>query len=150
MFAKMEALPISYFDNNEFGDIMSHYTNDMDVVRQLISNSLQGLYMGIFGTVGTLILMFYYSVWMSLVVLLGVVVMNLAIAYLGGKSAHFFKENQKAMGACEGFVEEAMTGQRTIKVFCHEDEICKTFDDKNEDLFQAYKYAMRYANIMTQ
>ena len=148
LFDHMQDLPVKYFDTHERGDIMSHYTNDIDTLRQLISQSLpQFLSSGVM--VLTLFsIMLYYSVWMALVVLFGVSLMLVVIKKIGGNSAKYFMRQQKSIGKTEGFVEEMMAGQKVIKVFCHEDEAKTDFDAVNDELFHDSEKANTFANIL--
>ena len=148
LFDHMEDLPIKYFDTHERGDIMSHYTNDIDTLRQLISQSLpQFLASGVM-VVTLFSIMLYYSVWMALVVLVGVALMLLVVKKIGGNSAKYFMRQQKAIGKTEGFIEEMMAGQKVIKVFCHEDEAKAGFDEVNDELFHDSEKANTFANIL--
>lgn len=148
LFGHMQDLPVQYFDTHERGDIMSHYTNDIDTLRQLISQSLpQFLSSGVM--VLTLFsIMLYYSVWMALVVLFGVSFMLLVVKKIGGNSAKYFQRQQKAIGKTEGFIEEMMAGQKVIKVFCHEAEAKEGFDAVNDELFRDSEQANTFANIL--
>jgi len=148
LFGHMQDLPVQYFDMHERGDIMSHYTNDIDTLRQLISQSLpQFLSSGVM--VLTLFsIMLYYSVWMALVVLFGVSFMLLVVKKIGGNSAKYFQRQQKAIGKTEGFIEEMMAGQKVIKVFCHEEEAKAGFDAVNDELFRDSEQANTFANIL--
>lgn len=148
MFDRMQCLPIKYFDSNNHGDIMSHYTNDIDTLRQLISQSFPQLLVSA-GTVITIfIIMIYYCLWLTVVVLLGVVVMFFITKKVGGSSAKYFIKQQKALGKTEGFVEEMMNGQKVIKVFCHEEESKADFDRLNDMLYEESQRANKYANTL--
>ena len=148
MFRGMQNLPVKYFDTNHYGDIMSYYTNDIDALRQLISQSIPQLLTS--GVVVTTLfcIMMYYSVWMLLVVLAGVFVMYLITKKVGGGSAKYFIRQQIALGKVEGFAEEMMTGQKVIKVFCHEEESKQAFDKINDSLFADAERANKYANTL--
>lgn len=148
MFETMQNLPIKYFDQNKHGDIMSHYTNDVDTMRELISRSLPSLLQASVVVVSVLSIMLYYSVWMTLVVLLGVIIMAFVSKKVGGGSAKFFMRQQKAIGKTEGFIQEMMSGQKVIKVFCHEEECQNDFDKVNEELFNDSFRANAYANCL--
>lgn len=134
MFDGMQNLPIKYFDTNKHGDIMSHYTNDIDTLRQLISQALPALLRAGSVVICVLFVMIYYSVWMTLVLLAGVVVMMIASKKLGGGSAKYFIRQQKSLGKAEGFIQEMMNGQKVVKVFCREEECEEDFDKINEAL----------------
>ena len=148
MFAKMQYLPIKYFDTNNHGDIMSHYTNDIDTMRQLVSQSLPQLLMTGITLVALVCVMIYFSLWMFLVVLLGVVVMMFATKKIGGGSARHFVRQQAAIGKTEGYIEEMMNGQKVIKVFCHEEKSKEKFDKVNDELYEEAVQANRYANLL--
>lgn len=148
MFEAMQNLPIRYFDQNKHGDIMSHYTNDVDTMRELISRSLPSLLQAVIVVTSVLGIMLYYSVWMTLVVLLGVITMAFVSKKVGGGSAKYFMRQQKAIGKTEGFVQEMMSGQKVIKVFCHENECQEDFDKVNEELFNDSFRAHAYANCL--
>lgn len=148
LFGSMQNLPIKYFDTNKHGDIMSHYTNDIDTMRELISRSLPTLLQSGIIVISVLCIMLYYSVWMTLVVLLGVVAMLIVSKKVGGGSAKYFMRQQKSIGKTEGFVQEMMNGQKVIKVFCHEDKCQEDFDKVNNALFEDSFRANAYANCL--
>lgn len=148
MFNGMQNLPIKYFDTNNHGDIMSYYTNDIDTLRQMISQSFPQLLVSVVTIVTVFSLMLYYSIWLTLVVLVGVVFMSLVTKKIGGGSAKHFFRQQAALGREEGFIEEMMNGQKVIKVFCHEEESEKDFDVINENLYNESRLANRYANML--
>ncbi len=148
LFGGMQDLPVGYFDTHNHGDIMSYYTNDIDTLRQMISQSLPQLMTS--GIVVTTIfcIMLYYSIWMTAVVLLGVFVMLQIIKKVGGGSAKYFGRQQVALGKVEGFAEEMMNGQKVIKVFSHEEESKAAFDRINDELFADSEKANKYANTL--
>ncbi len=148
MFDKMQGLPVKYFDTHNHGDIMSYYTNDIDTMRQLISQSLPQLIISGITVTSLIIIMLYFSLWMTLVVLLGVVAMMLVTSKIGGGSARHFVRQQVVIGKTEGFIEEIINGQKVVKVFCHEDETCADFDRANEELFAEAESANKYANTL--
>lgn len=148
MFDGMQNLPIKYFDTHKHGDIMSHYTNDIDTLRELVSRAIPTLLQSCVIVVGVLAVMLYYSVWMTLIVLAGVVVMMLVSKKIGGGSAKYFVRQQKSIGASEGFVQEMMNGQKVIKVFNHEKECEEDFEKINEQLFKDSSKAHAYANVL--
>ena len=148
MFNRMQDLPIRYFDTHQRGDIMSHYTNDIDTLRQMISQSLPNLLMTVIVIVSVFCIMLYYSVWMCLVIIVGVACMMLMTKLLGGRSARNFIAQQKELGAVEGHIEEVMGGQKVIKAFCHEHAAEADFDERNERLFEVSQKANMYANIL--
>lgn len=148
MFDGMQNLPIKYFDRNNHGDIMSYYTNDVDTLRQLVSQSLPNLITSAISVTTVFSIMLYFSVWMALIVVAGVVLMTVVTKKIGGNSAKFFIRQQKAVGRTEGFVEEMMNGQKVIKVFCHEEQSGKDFDAINDALYEDSKKANQYANML--
>ncbi|MDY3053406.1 MAG: ABC transporter ATP-binding protein [Collinsella bouchesdurhonensis] len=148
MFNCMQDLPIRYFDTHQRGDIMSHYTNDIDTLRQMISQSLPNLLMTSIIIVTVLFIMLYYSVWMCLVIIAGVAFMALMTKLLGSNSARFFIAQQTELGVVEGHIEEVMNGQKVVKAFCHESAAEADFDERNEKLFEVSQKANMYANIL--
>lgn len=148
MFSGMQRLPIKYFDTNNHGDIMSHYTNDIDTLRQMISQSFPQLLSSTVMVATVFCIMIYYCIWLALLVVLGVIIMYVITKKIGGGSARYFFRQQTALGEVEGFVEEMMTGQKVVKVFCHEEETKQDFDKLNDLLFEESERANRYANTL--
>ena len=148
MFNGMQDFPIKYFDTHNHGDIMSYYTNDIDTLRQMISQSFPQLMISLIMVMTVFGLMVYYSLWMALVGVVGVVFMVTVTKKVGGNSAKYFIRQQAALGRTEGFVEEMMNGQKVIKVFCHEEESKADFDKINDGLFRDAERANRYANML--
>ena len=148
MFDGMQNLPIKYFDTTKHGDIMSHYTNDIDTLRQLVSQSMPQLLQSCIIVVTVFCIMLYYSVWMTLLILAGVVAMILVSGKIGGGSAKYFIRQQKTLGRVEGYVQEMMNGQKVIKVFSHEEDAKAGFDKINEELFEDSYRAHAYANSL--
>lgn len=148
MFSHMQKLPIKYFDVNNHGDIMSYYTNDIDTLRQMVSQSIPQLLTSTVTIITLFSIMLYFSVWLTIVVVLGVLFVILVTKLVGGRSAKYFMAQQIAIGKAEGFIEEAMNGQKVVKVFTHEDEIIKDFDKINEELFEQSNKANTYANML--
>ena len=148
MFNRMQDLPIRYFDTNQRGDIMSHYTNDIDTLRQMISQSLPNLLQTIIVLATVLGIMFYFSAWMGLVIIAGVAVMTFLTKLLGSNSARFFIAQQMELGVVEGHIEEVMNGQKVVKAFCHERAAEEDFDERNEKLFEVSQKANMFANIL--
>lgn len=147
MFSGMQKLPIRYFDSNSDGDIMSHYTNDIDTLRQLISQSLPNLISAGLVIVGVLVVMLYYSIPLMFIVFVGIFFMALATKKVGGTSAKYFIRQQQSLGAVEGYIEEMMHGQKVVKVFCHEEKAQEDFDKLNEALCSDMTTANKYGNI---
>ena len=148
MFNRMQDLPIRYFDTNQRGDIMSHYTNDIDTLRQMISQSLPNLLQTVIVFATVLFIMFYFSAWMGLVIIAGVAVMTFLTKLLGSNSARFFIAQQTELGVVEGHIEEVMNGQKVVKAFCHEHAAEEDFDERNEKLFEVSQKANMFANIL--
>ena len=148
MFESMQKLPIKYFDTHKHGDIMSHYTNDIDTLRQLVSQAIPALIRASIIVVGVFIIMLSYSIWMTLVVVAGVISMMVITGKVGGGSAKYFLRQQKAVAATEGFIQEIMNGQKVVKVFNHEPEVIDTFEELNKGLASDSGKANAYANIL--
>lgn len=148
MFTHMESLPIKYFDTHPHGDIMSLYTNDVDTLRQMISQSLPQCISSGITVVTVLIQMFILSVPLTVLTLFMVVVVTISTMILGGKSGKFFAAQQRDIGALNGYIEEMMEGQKVVKVFCREDKSIAEFHDKNEQLFDSAYNANRFANML--
>ena len=148
MFDGMQNLPIKYFDTHKHGDIMSYYTNDIDTLRELISSSFPTLIragailLAVFG------IMLWYSVWMTIIVVLGVIAIALVSKKVGGGSAKYFVKAQRAMGKLEGYVQEAMNGQKVVKVFNREHAVEKEFNAITEEHFRVSSQANSYANML--
>ena len=148
MFAHMETLPIKYFDTHQHGDIMSHYTNDTDTLRQMVSQSIPNLFSSSITLISTLISMLILSVPLTLLVFVGVFVMLKVSGKIGGNSAKYFVAQQQSLGKTNGYIEEMMDGQKVIKVFCHEEQAIDEFNELNDELFDTAKNANTFANIL--
>ncbi len=148
MFGGMQRLPIRYFDTHNHGDIMSHYTNDIDTLRQMISQSFPQLLISGVTVVTIFAIMVYYSIWLMLIIVIGVALMTFITKKIGGGSAKYFFRQQNALGKVEGYIEEMMNGQKVVKVFCHERESEADFDRLNDQLFEEAFVANKYANIL--
>ena len=148
MFNGMQDLPIGYFDTHKHGDIMSHYTNDIDTLHQLVSQSLPTLVQCSVIIVSVLAIMLWYSVWLTLIVAAGVVLMTFLSKKIGGGSAKYFIAMQRAIGNQEGYVQETMNGQKVVKVFCHEKECVEEFEKLNNELYESNKKSHAYANAL--
>lgn len=148
MFGKMQTLPIRYFDTTKTGDIMSVYTNDVDALRQMIGSSFPQLISSSVTIISAVVLMLYYSIWLSLVVVVAVAAMTLISRHIAGHSVRYFIKQQQAMGSVDGYIEESLSGQKVIKVFCHEKEAKAAFDKVNNELFKATESANKYSNIL--
>jgi ATP-binding cassette subfamily B protein len=148
MFEHMESLPIRYFDSHSHGDIMSLYTNDVDTMRQMISQSIPQFLNSIITIVSVTISMITLSPLLMCVSVIMIAIMLITTKKISSKSGKYFVKQQKAVGALNGFVEEMMSGQKVVKVFCHEDENIAEFDKLNEELYDSANNANRFANII--
>lgn len=148
MFGKMQTFPISYFDQNTNGDIMSHYTNDTDTLRQMLAQSLPQIMLSIVTIVGLFITMLIQSIYLTLVTVVGVVVIRLTVSYISKKIGHYFQEQQASLGDLNGFIEEMINGQKVIKVFNHEQQAIDDFNQKNQIWRQAATAANGNANTI--
>lgn len=147
MFTHMQTLPIKYFDTHAHGDIMSVYTNDIDTLRQMISQSLPQLVNTVVTLVGVLASMLYLSIPLTVLALAMVGVMLLATKYLTGNSGKYFIKQQQELGKVNGYIEEMMNGQKVIKVFCHEEIAIEEFDRLNDELFHSADKANSYSLV---
>ena len=148
MFNGMQDLPIRYFDTHNHGDIMSYYTNDIDTLRQMIAQSIPQLMISGIMCFTLLCFMLYSSLYLTLIVLVGIIAIVFVTKLVGGGASKFFLATQKAVARTEGFVEEMMAGQKVIKVFCHEEEAKADFDKVNGYHFEMSDKANRYANML--
>lgn len=148
MFNHMQKLQIRYFDSRSHGEIMSTYTNDVDTLRQMLSQSIPQVFSACVSMVSVLIAMFATNIYLTLVVLAMVVLMIFVSKYLGGNSSRFFVKQQEDIGKVNGYIEEMMEGQKVVKVFNYEEESKKKFDDLNEQLCDSMTKANMYANIL--
>ncbi len=147
MFEKMQNLPVKFFDANNHGDIMSYYTNDIDTLRQLISQGIPSIISAAITLVVLVCVMTYFSISLMVVVFVGVFAMFRVTKFVGGNSARFFMKQQESVGKMEGFAEEMMNGQKVIKVFCHEQASKEDFDRVNEELFRNVEKANTFGNV---
>ena len=148
MFNGMQDLPIRYFDTHNHGDIMSYYTNDIDTLRQMIAQSIPQLLISGIMCLTLFAIMLYFSLYLTLIVLVGIVAIVIVTKLVGGGASKFFLATQRAVARTEGFVEEMMQGQKVIKVFCHEEETKADFDKVNGHHFEMTDKANRYANML--
>ena len=148
MFSHMQDLPIKYFDTNGHGDIMSYYTNDVDTLRQMISQSLPQMLIAGVTLLTVFGIMMYYSMILGLVVVVGVVCMVFSARYATSRSSKYFLRQQVTIAKAEAFMEEMMTGQKVIKVFCHEEQAKADFDKVNGEIFFNARNGNRFANIL--
>ena len=148
VFTHMESLPIKYFDTHAHGDIMSIYTNDIDTLRQMISQSIPQLVNSAATIVSVLISMIILNIPLTILTLIMVAIMVLTTGKVAGKAGSYFIKQQKSIGELNGFIEEMMEGQKVVKVFCHEEESIKDFNKLNEQLFDSANNANAFANIL--
>ena len=148
MFSHMQKLPIKYFDTHQNGAIMSLYTNDIDTIRQLISQSLPNIVATLLTAIGCLTVMMFFSIWMTLVVIAGTIAMILNTKIIGGRASRYFVAQQISVGKVEGNIEESITGLKVIKVFTHEEDSLDDFDKVNEELYKNATVANIHGNIM--
>lgn len=148
MFAHMEKLSIPFFDTHPHGNLMSLYTNDTDTLRQMISQSIPQLLSAVITIVSVFCSMLYLSIPLTCIVIVSVIVMTQVTKKIGGNSAKYFGKQQKDLGNINGYIEEMMEGQKVVKVFCHEEETKKKFDELNEQLFDSAENANTFANIL--
>ena len=148
LFDRMQDLPISYFDTHKHGDIMSHYTNDIDTLRELVSQSVPALLRSGSIVLVVFFIMLWYSLPLTGIVLLGIVAMTLVSGKFGGGSAKFFIAQQKSVAKAEAYIQEMMTGQKVVKVFNHEAQSARDFDALNEELCENARRAHAYANTL--
>lgn len=148
LFEHMEKLPVKYFDTHAHGDIMSVYTNDIDTMRQMVSQSIPQIVNSVVTVVGVFISMILLNVPLTILTLVMVVVMMFCTAKAAGKSGKYFLEQQKNLGTVNGFIEEMMDGQKVVKVFCHEEENKRSFKELNDNLFTSADKANTFANIL--
>jgi ATP-binding cassette subfamily B protein len=148
MFAHMQTLPIKYFDAHSHGDVMSHYTNDTDTLRQMIGMSVPQAFSSLVTIVSVLAAMLSLSIWLTLFVLFFVFIMMRIVGMIAGKSGTFFKKQQQALGGLNGYIEEMIHGLKVVKVFNHEEKAKAEFDVKNDELCQHATAANKYANVL--
>ena len=148
MFGGMQDLPIRYFDTHQHGDIMSFYTNDIDTLRQLVSEAIPAFIQSGAIVLVVFSIMLYFSLWLTLILICGIVLMVLVTKRIGGGSAKFFLRQQKAVAKTEGYIQETMTGQKVVKVFCHEQRSIEAFDEINNALFEDSFRAHAYASVL--
>ena len=148
MFSHMQKLPIKYFDTHQNGQIMSLYTNDIDTIRQFVSQALPNMFATGLTVIGCVFVMLSFSIWMTLVVLLGTVAMMLNTKFIGGRASRYFVAQQKSLGKVEGNIEESITGLKVIKVFTHEEDSFESFEQLNDELCKNATTANIHGNIM--
>ncbi len=148
MFEKMQSLPIKYFDTHPFGDTMSRYTNDIDTLRMMISQSIPQITSSLFTVVAVFFAMLFTNVWLTLFVVATALLMVLLVKKIGGKSGSYFVKQQKSVGQLNGYIEEMINGQKVVQVFCREEKTREEFDALNNELCENAKNANIFANIL--
>ena len=148
MFAHMQTLPIRYFDTHSHGEVMSHYTNDTDTLRQMIAQALPQVFSSIVSLVAVLCAMLSLSVWLTVFILAFAGLMMVITAKISAQSGKYFVRQQQALAGVNGYIEEMMNGQRVVKVFCHEQKTIEAFDRRNEELCKNAIEANKFANIL--
>ncbi|MEG2935281.1 MAG: ABC transporter ATP-binding protein [Clostridium sp.] len=148
MFAHMQKLPIKYFDTHNHGDIMSHYTNDTDTLRQMLAQSIPQVFSSVITIVSVFCAMVYTSIYLTVFVLVFIAIMLQVAKKIGGNSAKYFIKQQKSIGSLNGYIEEVIHGQKVVKVFCHEEKTKADFNKLNEELCKNSTEANKFANIM--
>lgn len=134
LFSKMQKLPVRFFDTNNTGDLMSRYTNDVDTIGMMLDQTLVQMFSGIISLIGTLGLMIYTNIWLTLVTVVMIPLLIKVATTIAGHSRRYFRDQQKALGDVNGYIEETVSGQKVVKVFCHEEECEKEFAALNEEL----------------
>mgnify|MGYP000968173789 CR=1 FL=1 len=148
LFTHMESLPIGYFDAHTHGELMSRYTNDIDTLREMISQSIPNLFSSALSVIGVFVMMLVLSPVLTILVVLMLILMLYIIKTIGSKSGMYFMKQQKEIGKVNGYIEEMIEGQKVIKVFCHEDAIIDNFEKLNDELCDASTNAHTFANIL--
>lgn len=148
LFQKLQKLPLRYYDSNHHGDVMSRFTNDVDAVGEMLNNTLVQLISGTINIVGTFALMMYTNVWLTLITVVMIPLMIKAVQLVGSKSRRYYQAQQAAIGTLNGYIEETMTGQKVVKVFCHEENAREEFEYLNKDLRGKQIKAQFFGGIM--
>lgn len=148
LFCGMQKLPVRFYDTNNNGDLMSRYTNDVDTIGQMLSSTLVQLFSGVLSIIGTLALMLYTNLWLTCITLIMIPLMLKAGGFVAGRSQKFFTAQQTSLGAVNGYIEEIITGQKVVKVFCHEDTAREEFQILNQDLRDNMIRAQFFGGVM--
>lgn len=148
LFGKLQKLPVRYYDTNNHGDVMSRFTNDVDAVGEMLNNTVVQLISGAINIIGTFALMIYTNVWLTLITIVMIPLMLKAVQFVGGKSRKYYQAQQAAIGTLNGYIEETVTGQKVVKVFCHEDDATEEFEYLNRDLRGKQIKAQFFGGIM--
>ena len=148
MFSHMQTLPIKYFDTHPYGDIMSHYTNDTDTLRQMLTQSIPQTFSSLITIVAVFFAMLSLSVWLTIFVVVLAFIMLKVIGKVAGQSGKYFVKQQESLGDVNGYIEEMINGQKVVKVFCHEEKAKEGFNRKNEELFKNGSEANKFSNVI--
>lgn len=148
LFTKVQKLPVRYYDNNSTGDMMSRFTNDVDNIGMMLDNTLVSVFSGTITLVGTLAMMIYTNIWLTLITIFFIPVFMKAGAAIGKHSRKYYGAQQAALGAVNGYIEESVTGQKVVKVFCHEEKCEEEFGKLNQDLRDKQIKAQFFGGIM--
>ncbi|WP_249293985.1 ABC transporter ATP-binding protein [Fumia xinanensis] len=148
MFSHMQTLPIRYFDTHTHGDVMSHYTNDTDTLRQMLTQSIPQTFSSLITIVAVFFAMLSLSIWLTIFVIVLAFIMLKVIGKVAGQSGRYFVKQQESLGDVNGYIEEMINGQKVVKVFCHEEKAKEEFDRKNENLFHNASEANKFANVL--
>ena len=148
LFQKMQKLPVRYYDTNNHGDLMSRFTNDVDAVGEMLNNTVVQMISGLISIIGTFSLMLYTNVWLTLITIVLIPLMLQAVRKIGSMSRKYYRAQQAALGTLNGYIEETVTGQKVVKVFCHEEEAKEEFDYLNTDLRGKQIKAQFFGGIM--
>ncbi len=148
LFDHIQKLPIKYFDTNATGDIMSRFTNDVDTIGEMLNSTIIQLISGAISVIGTVAVMLYMNIWLALLTIVMVPLMIKAGGFIAKKSSKYYRDQQSALGKLNGYIEETVTGQKVIKVFCHEEKAIREFTERNEDLKNKQIKAQFFGGIM--
>lgn len=148
LFDHLQEMPVRYFDTNSTGDIMSRFTNDIDMIGELMNHTVIQLISGAINVIGTTAIMIYVNVWLALLTIVMVPLMVKAGGGIAKRSSKYYREQQSALGRLNGYIEETVTGQKVVKVFCHEDKAVEEFEELNDDLRGKQIKAQFFGGIM--
>lgn len=148
LFDHLQEMPVRYFDTNSTGDIMSRFTNDVDMIGELLNNTVIQLIFGTISVIGTLAIMLYMNVWLALITVIMVPVMIKAAGSIAMRSSRYYRAQQSALGDLNGYIEEIVTGQKVVKVFCHEKDAVENFTELNDDLRGKQIKAQFFGGVM--
>lgn len=148
LFNHLQDMPVRYFDTNATGDIMSRFTNDIDMIGELLNNTVIQLISGSISILGTTLIMLSINIWLALITILMVPLMVKAGGSIAKRSSTYYREQQSALGRLNGYIEEIVTGQKVVKVFCHEDKAVEEFTELNDDLRNKQIWARFFGDIM--